>query len=179
MKLVGFRVQMYRCVLDSGEVSVTPLTVLIGKNESGKTTLLKVLCGLLRTRSVVSIDETPIDTFTDRQRARIFSFASANSSAGANISVLELLFLGIRASGDSYRWKIRYSIADLIMEQLGLSNLAFRKFGFLSSGQQQLIMIARAIAQNPKVLFLDEPLSNLDIKNQKIVLDIYHKMRSL
>lgn len=148
------------------------LITLVGPNGSGKTTLLKVMCGLLKTNSMIFADENPIDTLSDGQRAKLFSFVNSSSIAGTNISVLELLFLGIRASDNLKNWERRYSIVDPIMTSLGIHDLAFRKFVSLSSGQQQLTMIARALAQNPKILFLDEPLSNLDIKNQKVVLKI-------
>lgn len=150
----GFRLPALDQTFAAGQV-----IALIGPNGAGKTTLLKTLAGLL----------PPLEGTVSRDGLAAWLPPPGEVSAG--FSALHLVALG-RAG--RRRWATGLAPADLAaaevaLDRLGIGNLAARPFDHLSSGQQQLILIARLFVQDAAVCLLDEPLAMLDLAHAQAV----------
>ena len=147
----------------------------IGANGAGKTTLLKMCAGLLSpTHGGVKLNSTNLNSLSQREIARNISYVPQNTDILFPFSVLEMVMMG--CSPHRHRMNLFPTESHLViayesMELLGISHLADKLFVNLSGGEKQLCVIARAIAQKPKLLLLDESTSFLDIKHQKCVME--------
>lgn len=138
---------------------------LIGPNGSGKTTLLRALLGLLRADGgQVLVDQVPIDNLSARQRGAYAAYVPQAVEHIPPLTVYDVVAGGrychapaLRPLGQRDRAAIESAIA-----RCGLSNLADRILGTLSGGERQKVMLAAAIAQDARMLFLDEPSTALD-----------------
>ena len=150
------------------------LVAILGKNGSGKTTLLKNINRILKPRTGnVLIDEKAVDRMTRPEIARHFAYVPQRSDA-VHCTVFEAVLLGrkARADGESDAADIK-KVRD-ILELLNLDHLAMRPTTQLSGGELQKVIIARAVAQEPNVLLLDEPINHLDPVNQIEVMSLLH-----
>jgi ABC-type Mn2+/Zn2+ transport system ATPase subunit len=147
------------------EILSGDLVLISGPNGSGKTTLLETILGLLKPRKgkvLLLGHEIPREAILARKHCSYLP-QDFMKPAGEPFSVKEVVAMGLsplrplgRLSPDD--WGAVYEVLDL----LGVKDMAERPFGRLSGGQQQKVMIARALVRKPKVLFLDEPFSALD-----------------
>lgn len=140
---------------------------LLGPNGSGKSTLTKLLAGVYRPRTGdIRIDGRSALAMSRRDAARLIAYVPQSSGAEFDLTVRDAVLLGrnphIRIRPSAHDWEIVESAID----RLGLSELADRNVGSLSGGQAQRVLIARALAQEPKILLLDEPTSALDLRYQ-------------
>ena len=149
------------------------LTAVLGPNGSGKTTLFKCISGLWSPQGGdVLFQGRSIKAYPPRKTARIISVVPQEHEPPFPYSVFEAVTMG-RASylgmfstpsqGD-------YSKAEAAIEQVGIAHLKDRPYTGVSGGERQLVLIARALAQDAPVMLLDEPTSHLDFKNQVLVL---------
>lgn len=141
---------------------------LLGPNGSGKSTLLKVLLGLYRAEGEVCFMGKPIQQYTRTELARFISYVPQIHHIPFSYTVFDVVLMGRLAfSGmlSNYTKADRYQ-ARLALEQVGIVELAEESFSHLSGGQQQLVLIARALAQQARILFMDEPVNGLDYGNQ-------------
>ncbi|MCD6304450.1 MAG: ABC transporter ATP-binding protein [Planctomycetes bacterium] len=153
------------------------LTCLLGPNGSGKTTLLKCLLGLLRPRGGrVLLDGLDVRDRSARQLARLMAYVPQFPVSAFAFSVIELVLMGRYARGGvmGLAGPADLAVARAAMKMTGTLDFADRTLGELSGGEGQRVMIARALAQQPAVILLDEPTSHLDIRNQ---LMIYRMLR--
>ena len=140
---------------------------LLGPNGTGKTTLLKTLGMLLApAKGTCALDGEDLAAMTAPQRARLVAYLPQSTHAPFPMQVIEAVLLGrfpytVFAPREQDREE-----AARILDRLGLSALAFRDLSRLSGGERQQVFLARALVQNPRLLLLDEPTSNLDLKNQ-------------
>lgn len=146
---------------------------LLGLNGSGKTTLLHAACGFIPMKGRGFVEETCLNGMNERQRARMLSFIPQISSLEGGRSVLEVVLMGYNAwlsilSAPSCQQKEE---AIQVLEKLGCGHLLDMDFGDLSGGQRQMVILARCIVQNTKVMLMDEPDSALDFLNKHIVLE--------
>jgi len=152
---------------------------ILGRNGSGKSTLIKALQGLLRTISgKITIDGTNLFSLTQRQIARKIAYVPQMFNLAFEFSVNEIVYMGRyahqrRLNGGSSRDK---RIVNEVMELTGISHLTDKKIAHLSGGERQRVFIARALAQDTPLLFLDEPSSHLDINYQ---VEIYKILKFL
>lgn len=145
---------------------------VIGPNGSGKTTLLMMILGLLKpgTGTIKVLGQTP-----QRGDSRI-GYVPQNyaSIAGDSIRARDLVMLGL--TGTSYGLRRATSQqqqrVDDVVAEVGASEFASRRMSQLSGGQQQRIAIAQALVGRPEMLLLDEPLANLDIRNQQDIVGL-------
>ena len=136
-------------------------TVILGKNRSGKTNLCRFIAGLHSTaKGNLILDGSNISTLKPQHRSVAFVFQSFVNYP--TWSVEENISSPLRAKGASIA--TRKNLVDQLATMLGLASLLKRLPNELSGGQQQRLAIARALAQQPRVLVLDEPLVNLDYK---------------
>ena len=160
--------------LDSGGV-----LAILGPNGAGKTTLLRCMIGLLRWQAgETRLDERPLSSIPARALWRSVSYVPQARQAPAAYSVEDMVLLG-RASyvkpfsqpGEADR-----EAAQLALEKVGLEALSRRSCAELSGGEYQMVLIARALASEPRLLILDEPESNLDFRNQLRVLTLMNRL---
>lgn len=153
-------------------VPVGAQVALVGPNGAGKSTLLKAVAGLLPVRQgTIAIYGNPVGACHHRvaylpQRDEIdWRFP---------VSLRRLVLTGryVHLGWVRRPSKTDYAIADAMIEQLGLSDLADRQIGQLSGGQQQRALLARALAQEADLLLLDEPLNAVDLETREIMGDV-------
>jgi tungstate transport system ATP-binding protein len=134
--------------------------VLLGPNGAGKSTLLKALNGLEPADGVLEFDGRPVRGTTGRLELRRQTAAIAQKPYLLSTSVLKNVASGLRYRGVQRREA--HAAAAEALELLGVAHLADRKPAKLSGGEAQRVSIARALACDPRVLFLDEPIAALD-----------------
>ncbi len=149
---------------------------VLGNNGAGKSTLLKCLDRILRPQTgSVRLDGTELLTLPPAELARQAAFV-AQGAAGARLTVYDTLLLGRKPY---LRWGVGREDRDMVertLSRMGLEPLAMRYLHQLSGGEQQKVLLGRALVQQPKLLLLDEPTSNLDLRNQYEVLDLVRRV---
>ena len=144
---------------------------LVGPNGSGKTTLIKCIDRILKPQGSILLDGREIEGMSQQEIARLLGYVPQSSSTPLATTVFDTVLMGRRPH---ISWRVSDSDLDKVadvLELLHLEKLAMRDFGQLSGGQKQKVLIARALAQEPSVLLLDEPTSNLDMKHQLEVME--------
>lgn len=165
-------------VLDniSFQIDKPGLICILGVNGAGKSTLLKCINRILRPKAgAVLIENQDIKEIHPKEIARKMGYVPQRHRE-EEITVYEAILLGRKPH---INWVLReedHLIVEQIIEELGLRDLAMRSVLSLSGGEFQKVLIARALAQEPKVLLLDEPISNLDLKNQLEVMELIKKI---
>lgn len=147
--------------------------VLLGRSGCGKTTLLHVIAGLSRADSgIIKLDGYDISALSeagrDRYRAAKLGYVFQTFNLLAGFSALENVLLGMTFA----RGKYQVARAKELLDRVGLSNRAHHKPSALSVGQQQRVAVARALANQPKLLLADEPTANVDPANQQNTIDL-------
>ena len=146
---------------------------IIGANGCGKTTTLKCMLGLLEPLSgTVRIDGRDTLGFSEKERARYFAYIPQAHTPPFPFSVADVVIMGRTPYINTLAHVTHEDrrIAYDAMALLGIQDLTDRTYTELSGGQQQLVLIARALAQQPDVLVMDEPTASLDFGNQQMVL---------
>ncbi len=170
-----------RTVLDRVSLTLHPGEVvgLIGPNGAGKSTLLKVLSGLWPGGTGhITLCGTPLKKYRAREIARQIAQVAQSATLDAAFSVRDVVLMG----RNPYlgRFEIEGArdrqIADDALRATDTLDLAERAINTLSGGERQRVFLARALAQEPSILLLDEPTSNLDVRHQ---LDILTLARTL
>ena len=167
--------------LSVAELSVPEgmLLGLVGPNGAGKSTLLRILAGLLRPQQgVVYICGRPVDKMSSRERARFLAWVPQRAETPFEWTVREMVAVGRHPHVGSRLITRREDerVVNSCLEQVGLDSFASRWVSTLSGGEWQRALIARALAQEPKILLLDEPVANLDLGFQR---QVYELIRSL
>lgn len=155
------------------------LLCILGPNGSGKSTLLRCLLGLLPVSSgQVIVAGQDASELTSKQRATSMAYVPQRSFAAFSLTVREVVLTGRFAHGGmlGLAGQADREASDRAMERCGVTSLSGRLFEELSGGEAQCVMIARALAQQTRIVLLDEPTSHLDLKNQTM---IYELMQSL
>jgi iron complex transport system ATP-binding protein len=144
---------------------------IIGPNGSGKTTLVKNISGLLKSDSgQVLITGKNVSKLALSEKARILSYVPQSQTPNFSHSVFYTVLMGRKPYiGWSYSDNDK-GITENILNELDLDSLRNRMFSTLSGGEKQKVILGRAIAQNCKLMILDEPTSNLDLHHQQEVL---------
>jgi iron complex transport system ATP-binding protein len=168
-------------VLDTVRLTVEPggWLAVIGPNGSGKSTLLRCVLGLHAHEGLVRFDGVVTSGMPRRERARQVAYAPQLPVLPEGVSTRDYVMLGRtphRALLSAPRAVDRQVVAD-VMERLEIGALADRRLRTLSGGEQQRAVLARALAQQPRVLLLDEPTSSLDLGHAQQVLDLVDGLR--
>lgn len=161
------------------EVRAGELLALVGPNGAGKTTLLNVLSGYLAPASGgVYLRQQPLGGLSRREVAQQIAVVPQRSHAAFAYSVLHVVLMGRHpykgfAALDTPE---DLQIAAEALALVGLTGFSDRSYDELSGGEQRLVLLARALAQQTPVLLLDEPMAELDLRHQ---LQILNRMKSL
>ena len=169
-------------VLNAVSFDIEPGTIstILGPNGAGKTTLIHLMLGLQKPASgSILLNGRPIEEYTRRELSQWIGLVPQSEHIPFDFSVLEYVLLGrapylgpldLPSEAD-------VEIARQTLVQTGIVELESRPIPELSGGELQLVMIARALAQQPKVLLLDEPTSHLDLSNRNKTLRILNRLR--
>lgn len=159
--------------------SAGQMICLLGPNGSGKTTLLRCLLGRLKTSSgQIVLDARNLSKYSPRRLARLMAYVPQIGKSSFTFTVGELVLMGRLAHTGimGLAGKRDHAVARQAMLMTQTLEFASRTLDELSGGEAQRVMIARALAQQPSVMLLDEPTSHLDIRNQLV---IYRMMQRL
>jgi iron complex transport system ATP-binding protein len=154
--------------LDGGEV-----LCLLGPNGGGKTTLFKTILRLLAPQhGRVAVDGEPVAGWSRRELARVFGYVPQAQLGVFPFTVLEMVLMGRTAHVGPFSTPSRRDrqVAEEMLALLGIGHLGARPYTEISGGERQLTLIARALAQHPAILVMDEPTASLDFGNQVRVL---------
>ncbi len=147
---------------------------ILGPNGSGKTTLLDLLCRLLRPAGgAIVFGGRPLDSWNGRELAQRLALVPQDFSVRFGFTVREVVEMGRHPHLPRFSGLSRqdYQLVDQVMEELAITALGSRPVTRLSGGEKQRVAVARALAQNPEVLVLDEATSNLDIYHSLSILE--------
>ncbi len=161
------------------EVNEGELVSIIGPNGAGKTTLLKVIARILRPRKgAVYIDGMNLWSLKPREAAKIIAYAGTSIVPEFQLTVLDYVLTARYPHNPMRIWEKRedMAIVEQALKELGVDNLVNRGLGELSSGELQRVILARVMAQEPKVLLIDEPTAFLDLKYRLEVMNILRRL---
>lgn len=151
---------------------------LLGANGCGKTTLLKILLGLQKGSGQILFYGKNIQNYTHQEIARLVSYIPQTHEIPFPYTVFEVVLMGrLPYIGFFSNFsKKDFYIANKALERVGISHLKERSCSTISGGEQQLVYIARSLAQETKILFMDEPVNGLDYGNQIKLLELLKEL---
>ena len=158
----------------SGEI-----LAILGPNGAGKTTMLRCITGMLKWKDGQSLlDGKSIHGMGPRELWSCVAYVPQAKSASSAYTAFETVLLGRSSRLNAFSTPRQEDLlkAKEVMELLGIAHLMDKNCSAMSGGELQMVLIAKALASEPKVLILDEPESNLDFKNQLVVLDAMTKL---
>jgi len=167
-------------VLDGVSLSIESgeMVGILGPNGSGKTTLLKIFSAVLSGRGEVKLNGRAIQTYSKRELSRIFAVVAQENQIHFPYTAAEMVLMG-RASFHSplaLEGKRDLEVARASMQFTDCLSLSDRYLHELSGGEKQRVIIARALAQEPQILLLDEPSAFLDLKHQVQILELMRQL---
>jgi iron complex transport system ATP-binding protein len=155
------------------DVGLGELVSIVGPNGSGKSTLLKCINHILKTKqNSILLNGKDTSKFSIKELSKLMGYVPQTSTSAFPFTVFDVVMMGRKPY---IHWSIGESDNEIVaqmIEFLGIGHLAMRQFPELSGGEQQKVIIARALAQQSQFLLLDEPTSSLDIKHQLEILCI-------
>ncbi len=149
---------------------------LLGPNGAGKSTLFKCILSLVKKYSgKISVDGFNTANLSRRQLAKKIAYIPQLNYNAFNYSVAEMVLMGVTSNLNYFEFpgKKHLDFSKECLNRVGIEHLHDKNYTKISGGERQLVLIARALAQNAKIIIMDEPTSNLDYANQiKVLLQI-------
>lgn len=163
----------------SAEIAVGGWLAIVGPNGAGKSTLLKAITGVVPHTGVIELHGRPTETLSRKEKARELGYAPQNPALPDGLTVTDYALLG---RTPHLRMLARESGADLslvaqTLSRLELRELAGRKLRTLSGGERQRAVLARVLAQQTRLLLLDEPTTGLDMGHAQVLLERLDRLR--
>jgi iron complex transport system ATP-binding protein len=150
--------------------------ILLGPNGAGKSTLLKCITGVHKIREdQILIQEEDLSTIKERDRAKLISYVPQTIQL-ASLTVYDAILMGRIPYIGWHSTSQDKEITLNVIKEMGLENLAMKNVSDLSGGERQKVVIARALAQEAKILLFDEPTSALDITSSLKSLSLIKKI---
>ena len=167
-----------RPVLNGASLELQPgeIGILLGKNGSGKTTMFKNILGINKPGSgKILFEGEDLLKMSRKERARRIAYVPQDIHFGAltvfdSIMLGRISYFGLKSGDEDYK------AVEKILMDMHLESFAFRMVDELSGGERQKIAIARAMAQEPKLMVFDEPTGNLDIANEQLIMEEARKL---
>ena len=145
---------------------------ILGSNGSGKTTLLRCILGLEKFSGEIKIGGANISNLNPKQMAKTLCFVPQNNYIPYDFSVLDIVLMSRFASSFYKYSEFDKQKAKTALEKTGILHLQNEIFRKLSGGQKQLVLVARALSSEAKIILLDEPINGLDLANQMLLLNL-------
>jgi len=159
------------------EVGDGEVVSLVGPNGSGKSTLLKCINKILKPKKgAILLEEKDLSDIGLNEMAQLSGYVPQSANYLFPSTVFDAVLLGRRPYVD---WSVSPRDKEVVSQTLaatGLEGMVLRYFNELSGGERQKVLIARALVQEPEILLLDEPTSNLDLRHQLEILDLITAM---
>uniref|UniRef100_A0A7C6EHQ6 ABC transporter ATP-binding protein n=1 Tax=candidate division WOR-3 bacterium TaxID=2052148 RepID=A0A7C6EHQ6_UNCW3 len=150
-------------------------TGIIGPNGAGKSTILRIMAGILKNfKGDVRVLNRDIKAIKQKELARVIGFVPQETHFQHNYSVEDIVTMGRYPYLQPFQrfGKDDIEAVEWAIEKSGLDEFRARPVKFISSGERQMVVICRALAQKPEILLLDEPTSHLDIKHQVRIMEL-------
>ncbi|MDO8472995.1 MAG: ABC transporter ATP-binding protein [Dehalococcoidia bacterium] len=168
-------------VLSEVSLNVGPgeMVGLIGPNGCGKSTLIRGISRVLAPRSGrVLVGDSSVDSLSRNDLARLVAVVPQNPLLPANFTAFEVVSMGRTPYLGRFRSETAEDISAVCraLEETGTADIAERRVGELSGGERQRVTVARALAQEPRILLLDEPTAHLDINYQVQIMDLVRRL---
>jgi iron complex transport system ATP-binding protein len=155
------------------------ITAILGPNGAGKSTVLKAVTGLVQCTGSIELNGSTVFDLNPKERAKRMAYVPQRSSLRAGLNVQRVVELGRYAHWEHLRG-FRHTDREIVanaMKRARVAHLAERRFNQLSGGEQQRVLLARAIATGARTLLLDEPTSALDVYHSLIFRDLLKTLR--
>lgn len=177
VKNINFKYRYGHSVLSGLTFSIKSPEIfcILGSNGTGKSTLLKCLMGIEKINSgEIYYNNKKLNNFTRKELAKFIAYVPQNNNINSTFTVSEMILMG-RTAHIGYFSSPKKEDTNIALENLEFLNILHLKdkiYSSLSGGEQQLVKIASALTQNPKIILFDEPTSHLDFGNQYRFLKI-------
>ncbi|EHQ90570.1 ABC transporter ATP-binding protein [Desulfosporosinus youngiae] len=149
------------------------LLSILGPNGTGKSTLFRCILGLLsKYQGQALLNGIDLRSFGIKEMAKVIAYIPQSHYPSFNYTVLDMVLMGttVQVSAISSPGSKQRKLAESALERLGIAHLKERGYTRISGGERQLVLMARALVQEARILILDEPTANLDFGNQIRVL---------
>lgn len=181
IKNLSFSYNGHNKVLKNINLEIKPgkILALLGPNGSGKTTLLKCIFGSLKpTNGSIYIDGKESNLLSPQELARCVGGVPQEHHPAFPYRVIDVVVMGRTPYLDLFSApsSLDYKKAEKVLKELGIFHLAYKPYTQLSGGERKIVLIARALVQDPKVLLLDEPTAHLDVKNKIKILTLIREL---
>lgn len=164
----------------SFEIKEGTTTTFLGANGTGKSTLLKAIVGLLTYSGNLFLKGEEVRKIPVKKRAKLLAYVPQSTNIPFDFTVLEVVLMGrFHASKLSLNYsKSDFKIAQGSLERVGIGDFTNRVYRLLSGGERQLVLLARAIAQQSQLIVMDEPITGLDLGNQMRLLLLIDSLKN-
>lgn len=155
------------------DIDSNTLLCVLGPNGVGKSTLFKCILGLLPYKQgTITINGKNQKELTNKELAKSIAYIPQSHMPNFSYTVLDVVLMGTTCQVATLRspGREQYEMAEEALEKVGIAHLRDRGYTRISGGERQLVLIARALAQQAKILIMDEPTANLDYGNQVRIL---------
>jgi len=163
------------------EIPAGSVTAILGPNGAGKTTLLHLMLGWLKPQSgKILLNGLPLREYSPRVKSQWMGLVPQSEYIPFEYSVLEFVLFGRTPYLHPLEMPSQadYRVAFEVLQQVGIMDLRGRALTTLSGGEKQLVLVARALAQRPRILLMDEPSNHLDLANKSRLLSLMRELHN-